>query len=46
MIYARKEYLKNRVFHNTNEKHEAKVLMARYTSNFDQERWEYHGWIY
>ena len=30
-------------WHDTNKEHEEKVLMARYTPNFDQEPWKYHG---
>lgn len=30
-------------WHDTNEQHKEKVLMARYTPNFDQELWKYHG---
>lgn len=30
-------------WHDTNEEHNEKVLMARYTPNFYQERWKYHG---
>ena len=30
-------------WNDTNEEHEEKVLMARYTPNFDQEPWKYHG---
>ena len=30
-------------WHDTNEEHEEKVLMSRYTPNFDQEPWKYHG---
>lgn len=30
-------------YRDTNEEHEEKVLMAKYTPNFDQETWMYHG---
>lgn len=30
-------------WHDTNKEHEEKVLMSRYTPNFDQEPWKYHG---
>lgn len=30
-------------WNDTNEEHEEKVLMARYTPNFEQEKWKYHG---
>lgn len=29
--------------YDTNKEHEEKVLMARYTPNFEQEKWKYHG---
>lgn len=30
-------------WHDTNKEHKEKVLMSRYTPNFDQEPWKYHG---
>lgn len=32
-------------WHDTNEEHDEKVLMAKYTPNFDQELWKYHGLV-
>lgn len=38
-----KKYQDFNGWYDTNEEHEAKVLMAKYTPNFDQELWKYQG---